>query len=180
MIKFTNNILSPYSLTLIAFVLILPACSGTKEIATDTTSENSDQAEVIDSSIAENAPDAVNEQDSLRSIAIEEYKIELTEEYGSKANVLTSFYINAQQRFYNGDYQNALLLVNKALAIQENADALALKGSIYLGLGSLQGFTENWRKALEMDPEIPIPPAPAIVRQLQETGLIDQNLKRNF
>lgn len=82
--------------------------------------------------------------------------------------------------FFNGEYQNALAYINRAANIRENADVLALKGSIYLGLGSEEDFISNWRRALELDSEVPIPPSPYIVQQLQENGLIDENLQKSF
>jgi hypothetical protein len=56
--------------------------------------------------------------------------------------------------------------------VKESADVLALKGSIYLGLGSIENFVEFWRQALEMDENLPIPPSPAIVEELKRQGLI--------
>tara|TARA_R110000868_G_scaffold304437_10_gene565146 strand:- start:19152 stop:19466 length:315 start_codon:yes stop_codon:yes gene_type:complete len=104
----------------------------------------------------------------------------LNDSYRTDANGIISYYILAQQRFYNGDYQNALKYINTAANIRENADILALKGSIYLGLGSTENFVANWRQALEIDADVPIPPIPYIVQQLQQNGLIDSNLKKSF
>lgn len=115
-----------------------------------------------------------------RNALVEVYKDELNEIYRADANGIISYYILAQQRFYNGDYQNALIYANRAANIKENADILALKGSIYLGLGLNDNFVANWRQALELDPEVPLPISPYIIQQLQLNGLIDANLKKAF
>lgn len=46
--------------------------------------------------------------DSLRNEIKKQYKIDLYNEYQARANGLTTFYILAQQRYYNGDYEQAL------------------------------------------------------------------------
>ncbi len=115
-----------------------------------------------------------------RNALVEVYKDELNEIYRADANGIISYYILAQQRFYNGDYQNALIYANRAANIKENADILALKGSIYLGLGLNENFVANWRQALELDPDVPLPISPYIIQQLQLNGLIDANLKKAF
>ncbi|HBQ59513.1 MAG TPA: hypothetical protein DD671_07770 [Balneolaceae bacterium] len=74
-----------------------------------------------------------------------------------------------------GRYQSALYHINKAADIKETADILALRGSIYLGLGDQEKFTEQWRLALEMDENVPIPNIPYLVRQLKQEGLISEN-----
>lgn len=130
--------------------------------------------------------DSVAIQDSLDNIEqqrldlIEDYKNQLSEDYGSQANGLSTFYITAQQFFFNGNYEYALYYIDKAIKIRENADILALKGSIYLGLGSTEGFVQNWRRALELDKDTPIPNSDVIVNELKRHGLINDNLERNF
>jgi tetratricopeptide (TPR) repeat protein len=120
------------------------------------------------------------EEEKRRAELQELYREELRKTYQAKANGVTTYYILAQQQFHQAQYQNALYLINKALAIKETPDVLALKGSIFLALGSKEKFTENWRKALEMDANIPIPTLPFITRELQNQGLVDANFKRNF
>jgi tetratricopeptide (TPR) repeat protein len=108
-------------------------------------------------------------RDSLTQV----YKDELYKDYQTKANRITTLYILAQQKFYSAEYQDALFLINRALQVKETADLLALKGSIYLGLGSVENFVAFWRRALEMDANLPIPPSPAIVEELKRQGLIE-------
>ena len=114
---------------------------------------------------------ALLRRDSLTKV----YKEELFDEAQSKANRITTFYILAQQKFYNQEYQEALFLINQAARVKETADVLALKGSIYLGLGSTENFLTFWRRALELDKDLPLPPSPAIVQELKRYGLIDKN-----
>lgn len=97
-----------------------------------------------------------------------------------QANRITSLYISAQQKFYNSEFQEALVLINRAANIKQTADILALKGSIYLGLGSLENFITFWKQALSLDKNVPIPPSPAIVAELKRQGLINDNFERNF
>lgn len=154
------------------------ACGGTKGLSTpeENIPESAEEA-----STEEDIPENTVNEDSLKQAKLVEiYKEELTEVYRAEANGIVNFYILAQQRFYNGDFTNALSLINRASVIRENADVLALKGSIYLGLGEIENFESNWRKALELDADVPIPPLPYVVQQLQDIGLIDSNLKKNF
>ncbi|MDR9416423.1 MAG: hypothetical protein RI564_09070 [Gracilimonas sp.] len=135
------------------------------EAETDTTAEtNSDEAE--DKIAAEQ-----------REKFEEEYRKELIDRYQGKANGITTFYASAQRFFYMGRYQSALYHINKAAEIKETADVLALRGSIYLGLGNREKFTEEWRLALQMDNEVPIPDVPYLISQLKQEGLISQNYK---
>lgn len=105
----------------------------------------------------------------------EEYRRVLRERFQGQANGITTYYVSAQQLFYMGRYQSALYHINKAAEIKETADILALRGSIYLGLGNNDKFTEQWRLALEMDENVPIPNVPYLIQKLKEEGLISQN-----
>ncbi len=105
----------------------------------------------------------------------QQYIRELSERYQGRANGITTFYSSAQRLFYMGKFQSALYHINKAAEIKETADILALRGSIYLGLGDIEKFTEQWRLALEMDNEVPIPNIPYLIQQLKKEGLIGEN-----
>lgn len=166
---------------LASLVLLMQACKSTESTAnldeesttTPIDSLNNEQLELDD----KNAQEIYEtKKDSVFKIL----KAELYKEYETDANRLTTFYILAQQRFYGGEYEEALFLIDQAARIKTTPDILALKGSIYLGLGSIDDFVSNWREALSLDGNIPIPPAPAVVRELQRQGLINNNLERNF
>ncbi|MFV1884483.1 MAG: hypothetical protein ACMZ7B_08350 [Balneola sp.] len=135
---------------------------------------------IVDTPVQAALEDTVSPEQKRREQLTELYKEELSDQYQADANGLINFYILAQQRFFTGDYQNALILINRAASIKENADVLALKGSIYLGLGQTENFVANWRQALELDADVPIPPLPYIVQQLQLNGLLDENLQKAF
>lgn len=163
-------------------VLDISACKSSKNATTeDVTQEaqdtqddslaNSDTANVIE----ENDLDK-NRLDSLKQV----YKDQLYDENKNKANRITTFYILAQQKFYNGEYDEALFLINRAIQVRETADVLALKGSIYFGLGATENFITFWGKALAIDKDVPIPPIPAIVAELKKHGLINEIPNRNF
>jgi len=56
--------------------------------------------------------------------------------------------------YYQGDFQDALIEVDAAIALQPNiAVAYARKGSIYYKLNQIDRATLNWNIALKLDPE---------------------------
>mgnify|MGYP001334386622 CR=1 FL=1 len=63
---------------------------------------------------------------------------------------------------------------------KENADILALRGSIFLGLGSVDNFVRDWRKALELDENLPLSYSNYVLRELQNQGLLDDKFRKNF
>ncbi len=163
------------------FTLFVINCGSSGEL-TDSDGGTSavDSQELIISPEADSIAQAQAKEEELRQALIELYKDDIYSRYQAQANTLTNYYILAQQHFYSGDFENALFLINRAALIKENADVLALRGSIYLGLGYINEFVNQWRRALEMDPEVPIPSSTYIIQQLQNNGLIDENLKKAF
>lgn len=170
-----------YTFALI-FTFLLLHCSSSSEVVEpegETITELS-EVELKAQAQADSVAEAEAKEEELRSALIELYKDEIYSRYQAQANTLTNYYILAQQHFYSGDFENALFLINRAALIKENADVLALRGSIYLGLGYINEFVNQWRRALEMDPEVPLPSSAYIIQQLQNNGLIDENLKKAF
>ena len=164
---------------LYSLVALLPiACSSSEQIqqqdqqtaAADTTQQNQPQPANDDNAKDEQQIEALKEK----------YREQLREDYQTKANEITTFYILAQRRYYNGDYKSALSIVNKALEIRENADLHGLKGSIYLELNNVDKFEEHWRQALTMDADVPLPLTNRVIEKLKERGLLNENLERNF
>ena len=147
--------------------------SDVEDITTSSEPLNNDSIEA-DSEVEQGLYES--KRDSVMNIL----KTQLFNEYQTDANRLSSFYILAQQRFFGGEYEEALFLINQAERIKATPDVLALKGSIYLGLGSIDEFVSNWREALSQDANIPIPPSPAVVNELKKQGLLNDNLERNF
>ncbi len=115
----------------------------------------------------------LSEEEQRRAELEEKYKNELQQRYEGRANGITTFYTTAQRLFYMGQHRVALYHINKAAEIQETSDILALRGSIYLALGNKEKFEENWRRALEMDENVPIPEVPFVLRELKILGLIN-------
>lgn len=169
-------------ISILIFLIIFGLNCGTSSeaVGDNTVSEGVTVEEPVFDPVADSLAQIEAEEQELREALIELYKDEVYSRYQSQANTLTNYYILAQQHFYSGDFQNALFLVNRAALIKENADVLALRGSIYLGLGYINEFVNQWRRALEMDPDVPIPSSTYIIQQLQNNGLIDQNLKKAF
>lgn len=161
--------------------MIFVGCGSSGNTLDPTQNAEEQQlSEVENDSPETDTADTLSAEEQRRAELTKLYKEELSEQYRADANGLINYYIFAQQRFYAGDYQNALVLINRAAAIRENADILALKGSIYLGLGQNENFLASWRQALELDPELPIPNLPYVVQQLQQNGLLDENFQKAF
>jgi len=139
----------------------------------DNSQTNSDTIEAINSKIAES-------ENARRDSLIQVYKDQIYNNNQNKANRITTFYILAQQKFYGAEYEEALFLINQASNIKETPDVLALKGSIYFGLGSTENFITFWKRALDMDKNLPIPPSSIIVEELKKHGLINEIPDRNF
>jgi len=80
-------------------------------------------------------------------------------------------YRRAQDLFYREDYKGAMEKVNTSLEVQETADALGLKGSIFFMRDNLSSAKYYWNKAVKMDPDIPVPDIPALeslIRDLKD------------
>ncbi len=159
-------------------MIFASACSATKELPKEVAPVEPAQTEVAENTteVAEQAKKAEERRAKMEEL----YKEELRKEYQAKANGLTTYYILAQQQYFKSQYKNAFYLINKAAKVKETSDVLALKGNIYLALGSTERFAENWRKALEMDDDFILPTSFALIQELRKQGLIDANFKRNF
>lgn len=86
---------------------------------------------------------------------------------------LLSSYRKAQDLFYLGEYNDALAEVERTMQIQETADAYALKGTIYFMMENITAARANWNKAVQMDPNIPVPSIPeleTLINELREDG----------
>lgn len=81
---------------------------------------------------------------------------------------LLSNYRKAQDLFYLGEYRQSLEFIDKTLEIQETADAYALKGTIFFMLENITAARANWNRAVQMDPNIPIPSIPELETLIQE------------
>lgn len=156
-------------------ISFLFSCGSSKDMSVSepVTSGQNEEASTQTESSNKSSNDEVDLEKARRDSLMQVYKEELHKDYQTKANRITTLYILSQQKFYSGEYQDAMFLINRALQVKETADLLALKGSIYLGLGSIENFVTFWRRALEMDEDLPIPPSPAIVDELKRQGLIE-------
>ncbi|MFV1883018.1 MAG: hypothetical protein ACMZ7B_00805 [Balneola sp.] len=81
---------------------------------------------------------------------------------------LLSSYRKAQDLFYLGEYRQALEEVDKTIEIQETADAYALKGTIFFMLENITAAQANWTRAVQMDPNIPVPSIPELETLINE------------
>jgi len=86
---------------------------------------------------------------------------------------LLASYRKAQDLFYLGEYRDALAEVDKTLEIQETADAYALKGTIFFMMENPTAAQANWNRAVQMDPNIPVPSIPeleTLINEIREDG----------
>lgn len=81
---------------------------------------------------------------------------------------LLAGYRKAQDLFYLGEYRQALAEVDKTIEIQETADAYALKGTIFFMLENVTAARANWTKAVQMDPNMPVPSIPELETLIDE------------
>ncbi len=82
-------------------------------------------------------------------------------------SLLTNFR-KAQDLFYIGEYRESLEFIDKTLEIQDTADAYALKGTVFFMLENITAARANWNRAVQMDPNIPIPSIPELETLIQE------------
>lgn len=84
------------------------------------------------------------------------------------ARLVLSTFREAQDLFYEGNYNRALQKINESIEIEETADAYALKGTIYFLLNDIEGTRVNWNKAVRLNPNLPIPNIPELQRIIQQ------------
>lgn len=157
-------------------ILTITGCSSSvvvtesQETQPETSTESLNK-EVPEEHIEELNSEAADQSEIDRQNEVAERELEMR--FQQEANNLTHLYISAQQLFYNGNSEQALIFIQQANDIRDNADIRAFKGSIYLSLGNREKFEENWRKALELDKNVPVPSTPSVQRELQNLGLIE-------
>ncbi len=156
--------------------LFLVSC-GSSGPSISEAPENAKQETPADTTETTEAVEDTQDLEQQREQMEQAYREELEERYQGRANSITTYYNNAQRLFFMQNYQAALYHINKAAEIRETSDILALRGSIYLALGSKQRFAENWRMAFEMDENVPIPNVGFVINELKALGLINQNYK---
>lgn len=152
-------------------------CSSSGEL-TDTEEQVTEVSNEQPENVIADEEEVVTEPEDTKQSELEDQQLAIAEnglkmQFQSDANNITHLYVTAQQLFYNGNSEEALILIQQANEIRGNADVKALKGSIYLSLGNREKFEENWRKAFELDSTVPVPSIPVIERELKNLGLID-------
>ena len=79
---------------------------------------------------------------------------ELDSDYYARTNRALSQYVKAQEAFFERQYPQALRLVRSGLESMEMADLYALKGAIHNALGQHDEAVADWRRAVDMNPEV--------------------------
>jgi tetratricopeptide (TPR) repeat protein len=102
-------------------------------------------------------PDSTINQDSLVQAQVAE-----------KIKQVLKDFRRAQNLFYRKDYKGALEMVNRSLETQRTADALGLKGTIFFMRDDISSAKYYWNKAVQMDPEIPVPNIPELETFINE------------
>lgn len=153
--------------------ILFYGCSGSQKLSLD----NGELVEIIE--VEQNQSEieaaATNEgSEPTPIIAKRDPESAEYQEYKDLSNTVTNYYVLAQQYYYAAKFKTALYFIQKAAEFRfdETADILALTGSIYLELDEYELFLYNWKKALEIDPEVPITLSPRVKRLLTEEGLI--------
>jgi len=82
------------------------------------------------------------------------------------ANLVTYYYVTAQQTLFKGKLIAAMDFIDSALNIYECADLFALKGTIYFKMDSISKAEILFMKAFELDSLLPIPPSPELQKWL--------------
>lgn len=106
---------------------------------------------------------APNEKDSI--IVVDSA---LVRDRAKDIQSLLTNYRKAQDLFYLGEYRDALEQVDSTLEIQETADAYALKGTIFFMMENLTAARANWNRAVQLDPNIPVPSIPELESLIDE------------
>jgi tetratricopeptide (TPR) repeat protein len=81
----------------------------------------------------------------------------------------------AQDLFYPEEYTEALRLLNETLEIAETADAYALKGTIHFMMGNQNAIRENWNRAVQINPDLPIPSIPELETIIEDIKIEEGN-----
>lgn len=164
---------------MLAIVIVIAAagCGSTEELTVTGAYEQepAPPVQAVEASEASEEPHAEAEDTVVIETAEPQKNVHggLKLQFERMANNVTHLYITAQQLFYGGYSEQALIMIRQANEVRENADIRALKGSIYLSLGNREKFEENWKKAMELDKNVPIPSIPIIQQELQNLGLLD-------
>lgn len=163
----------------LSFICVMTACFAGCNSSEPLQQEQQQTVDQPPAPTPDTAPPKQTEakQDDQIITLKKKYRQQLIDEYNTEANKIITFYLQAQRRFYEQEYEDALDFINKALNIREIADAYALKGSIYLGLGDTENFRKNWQQALQMDQNIPLPRSDYIIEELQNNGLLNENFE---
>jgi tetratricopeptide (TPR) repeat protein len=94
----------------------------------------------------------------------------INQQLGNIRKVLANFR-KAQDLFYLEEYTEALRLLNETLNIAETADAYALKGTIHFMMGNQNATRENWNRAVQINPDLPIPSIPELETIIEDIKL---------
>lgn len=139
---------------------ISPAARDTvyiREPASGARSQNADSKEATP-----------NSQNTEPGTGEEEGKENNTVNSGDDIRQVLSKFRRAQDLFYLEEYSEALELLNETLDIAETADAYALKGTIHFMLGNRNATRANWNRAVELNPDLPMPNIPELEDMIEE------------
>lgn len=109
-------------------------------------------------------PDSVSLQDSL-----------VQKKMAQKIKQVLRDFRRAQDLFYREDYKGAMERINSSLETQQTADALGLKGTIFFMRDNISSAKYYWNKAVQMDPEIPVPDIPELESLIKEIKATEQS-----
>ncbi len=102
-------------------------------------------------------PDSVSLQDSV-----------VQKKMAQKIKQVLRDFRRAQDLFYREDYKGAMERIDSSLETQQTADALGLKGTIFFMRDNISSAKYYWNKAVQMDPDIPVPDIPELESLIKE------------
>lgn len=145
-------------LVLLGAGLLLGGCRGSGSAASAPEASADESEELLQSrtfEVESSLPAAAERQAPEEEVRLSSAFVERAfADYAMRTNSKLTLFFRAQQRYHEGRYSEALSLIDRALAIEESADALAMKGMIFAGLRAESLAIEYWQRAIALDPQV--------------------------
>lgn len=91
--------------------------------------------------------------------------------YTLRANQVLDLYVKAQQSLYTQDHDKAMGYIDRALALNTNAELLAFKGALYFGMGRMAEARDSFMEAFHLDRNAAVPFVEGLQQWLRENRL---------
>lgn len=158
----------PHSTLFLFFALLifsgsLISCGSGSQVPLSIR-ERPDEAELQDDFDFEETPEQaeLDEEVRRRMEEREREREELERDFRVRTNMALNQYVKAQTAFYAGEFETALRHIDFALLQHETADLYALRGAVEYARGRLFRASEDWGRAVSMNPEVVSPLYPGM------------------